>query len=324
MPVLRHECSKRSKMLHYNRQILPYFQRANNMAANRNACHKWEELLMKKEQTEMICNSQMESFEERRRKVQQFHMTSDIFFGKVLEDREACQEVARILLKDPGMIVREVKSQYSIRNIESHSVVLDIIAENMDGKMVNIEMQISGSGDPQKRVRYYAASIDMSFLEKGVPYDNLPDVYLIFITEKDFLKQKCGIYYIGRTIIGQEEMIDNGVHEVYANLTYTCSDQKINELLKYMKKSESSYKTDVFPNVVKKVKFLKEQREGVNMMCRIMEEERAEGKAEGEKLGIERYSQLIIKLTMDGRQDDIIKAASDTSVLQELYKEYQL
>lgn len=283
---------------------------------------------MQKEQTEMVRDSQIGAYEERKKKVQRFNMTSDIFFGKVLEDREACQEVVRILLRNSGINIKEVKVQYSIRNMENHSVVLDILAEDIDGKMINLEMQVSGNEEHQRRVRYYAASIDMSFLEKGVPYDKLPDVYLIFITEKDFLNQGLGIYYIGRTIMDKGVMIDNGIHEVYANLTHQCSDASINELLDYIKKSDSNYQTKTFPNVVRKVKFLKEQKEGVDTMCKILEEERAEGKAEGkaegEKAGTERYSQLIINLTAAGRQDDIIKAATDSSVLQELYKEYQI
>ena len=75
---------------------------------------------------------------------------------------------------------REVKAQYSIRNIENHSVVLDILAEDTRGKLINIEMLIQDDGNHQRRVRYYH--------EKGVPYEALPDIYLIFITKRDFFK----------------------------------------------------------------------------------------------------------------------------------------
>lgn len=83
---------------------------------------------------------------------------------------------------------REVKAQYSIRNIENHSVVLDILAEDTRGKLINIEMLIQDDGNHQRRVRYYHSSIDMSYHEKGVPYEALPDIYLIFITKRDFFK----------------------------------------------------------------------------------------------------------------------------------------
>ena len=236
---------------------------------------------------ESYCGNRMDSYEERRNKVRRFQLTSDIFFCKVLEDKEACQEVIRILLGHPSLVVKDVKTQYSIRNIENRSVVLDVLAEDTDGRMVNIEMQVSEDEDHQRRARYYQASMDMSFLEKGCPYEELPELYLIFITEKDFLNQKTGICYIDRVVRSRGTVTDNGVHEVYANLTYGCEDEKIDELLRYMKRSDCDYQTEVFPNVVRKVRYLKEQKEGVEIMCKILEEEREQGIRIGVKRGIE-------------------------------------
>lgn len=104
----------------------------------------------------------------------------------------ACQEVVRILLDKPEFVLKEVKAQYSIRNVENHSVVLDILAEDVKRLLVNMEMQVRDDMDHQKRVRYYQASIDVSCLEKGVPYGEISDIYVIYITEKDFLKLEKG------------------------------------------------------------------------------------------------------------------------------------
>lgn len=283
-------------------------------------------------ETQAFQESGLEAYEERRKKVQRFNLTSDVFFGKVLEDKNTCQEVIRILLDNPDIRVKQVKAQYAIRNLENHSVVLDILAENSDGKLVNIEMQVTDDDHHQKRVRYYQASIDMSYLEKGVPYDKIPDIYLIYITERDFFNQNCGIYYIDRTIRNHGKVIDNGIHEIYANLMNKCGNERIDELLAYFKNSVSDYQTEAFPHLVEKVKFFKEKKEGVEFMCKILEEERNEGRDEGRSEGLAegakaeagRYSQLIIRLAETGRQDDIIKAASDMEVLQELYREFEL
>lgn len=201
--------------------------------------------------------SRMDFYEERRKKVQQFNMTSDVFCGKVLEDRSACEEVIRIILDEPGFTVKEVKAQYSIRNIENRSVILDILAEDTSGRMVNIEMQIRNDGDNQRRVRYYQASIDMSCLEKGVPYDELPELYLIFI-------------------------------------------------------------------VVRRVKFFKEKEKGVEGMCRILEEERNEGREEGRKEGSDRINELNRRLIKDGRNEDMVKSLEEPEYQEQLLKEYNL
>lgn len=264
--------------------------------------------------------SRMDSYEERRKKVQHFNMTSDVFFGKVLEDKSACEEAVRIILGEPGFTVKEVKTQYSIRNIENRSVILDILAEDTGGKLVNIEMQIRNDGDNQRRVRYYQASIDMSCLEKGVPYGELPDLYLIFITEKDFFAHKLGIYYIERRLKNIGNTVDNGIHEIYVNLEFECSDEKINELLSYMKNSDSSYQTETFPNIVRRVNFFKEKEKGVESMCRILEEERNEGRKEGS----DRINELNRRLLRDGRNEDMVRSLEEPEYQEQLLKEYNL
>lgn len=278
--------------------------------------------------TGSVSDLQLSSYEERRKKVRQFNMTSDVFFCKVLEDKHACEEVIRIMLNEPEFEVIEVKAQYSIRNIENHSVVLDILAVDTAGKLINIEMQVQDEGDHQRRVRYYHSSIDMSYLEKGVPYGALPDIYLIFITKKDFFKYHNGIYYVERVLKNIGSIVDNGVHEIYANLECPCDNEKINELLTFMKHSDGSYQTAAFPNVVKKVRFLKEKGEGIESMCKILEEERCEGRKEGIiegiKVGSDRINELNRRLIKDGREEDIVESLKKPEYQEQLLKEYNL
>ena len=64
----------------------------------------------------------LKTYEEKRKQAGEFNLTSDLFAGKVFEDREACQELCRILLQDNKIIIKNVKTQYAIRNLENHSV----------------------------------------------------------------------------------------------------------------------------------------------------------------------------------------------------------
>lgn len=222
----------------------------------------------------------LESYEEKRAKVRQFNLTSDIFFGKVMEDKAACQELIRILTKEK-LTVKEVKTQYSIRNVENHSVVLDVLAEDENGKVINVEIHPQEDEDHVKRVRYYLGSIDMSFLEKGCPFENLPEVYLIYITEKDFIGKDLAIYHVDRILRDCEELLDNGVHEIYVNLQADAKEPAQQELLRYIRFSDRAHETPSFPHLADRVYTLKEKKEGVEIMCSIIERERAEGKAEG-------------------------------------------
>lgn len=188
------------------------------------------------------------------------------------------------------------------------------------GKLINIEMLIQDDGDHQRRVRYYHSSIDMSYHEKGVPYEALPDIYLIFITKRDFFKYRSGIYYVERILKDIGATVDNGVHEIYANLECPCDNEQIDELLSYMKHTDSHYQTDIFPNVVRKVRFFKEKEEGIECMCKILEEERREGRKEGS----DRINELNRRLLKDSREVDILKSLKEPGYQERLLMEYNL
>ena len=232
--------------------------------------------------------STIETYEDQKKRVSAFNLTSDLFAGKVFEDVGACQELCRILLRDEGIVLKSVKTQYVIRNLGTHSVELDILAEEISGNLINVELQMYTELTPFKRIRYYLSGIDMSILEKGRPYYELPDVTAIYITKEDFIGGKRGHYDRNITTDGQKitTFLDNGLYENYFNLEYPTDDEKINELLGYLKKSDPFYQTENFPRIVERVKYFKIQKEGVTIMCEIADRIRQEGKEAGKAEGI--------------------------------------
>lgn len=224
-----------------------------------------------------------ETFEDKKQRIAVFNLTSDLFAAKVFEDIGACQELCRILLQDERIVLRNVKTQYVIRNFENHSVELDILAEEISRNLINVELQMYKEPAPFRRTRYYLSSIDMSILEKGRLYYELPDVTVIYITKEDFIGGKRGHYNKSITTDGQKKIIhpDNGQYENYFNLEYPTDDVKINELLGYLKNSDPFYQTENFPRIVERVKYFKVQKEGVTIMCEIADRIRQEGRATG-------------------------------------------
>ena len=239
----------------------------------------------------------IEAYEEKRKRVQEFNLTSDLFAGKVFEDILAAQELCRILMQKPDLILRNVKTQYVIRNLESHSVQLDILAEEINGSLISIELQMYKEAAPFRRTRYYTSCIDVSILEKGKEYDELPTVTVLYITATDFIGGKKGFYQIRRTVqedgsvVGKN--VDNGLCEKYFNLKYPTTDEKANELLNYLKDSDPFYQTEYFPRIVERVNYYKIQEEGVRVMCEIADRIRQEGKIEGK---IESIMELLDEL----------------------------
>lgn len=149
--------------------------------------------------------------------------------------------------------------------------------------IINIEIQMYQENAPLRRSRYYLSSIDMDILEKGRPYQSLPDVTIVYLTGHDFIGDKRGRYDICRKPDGQDVTmrLENGLHERYYNLEYPTDDRKVNELLRYFRHSDPFYKTENFPAIVERVKFFKVKKEGVTIMCEIADRIRREGKIEG-------------------------------------------
>ena len=218
------------------------------------------------------------TYEEKRELVKEFNLTSDLFAGKVFEDVAACQELCRLLLRDRTVALKSVRTQYAIRNLETRSMELDIMAERKGGGVVGIEIQMYEETSPLKRTRYYLSGIDMSILEKGKDYDRLPTVAMVYLTDKDFLGGGRGSYLIERKVNDRESSsiadigtryavnVSNGVKERYYNLECPTGDEKLDELFAYFKDSDPYYRTETFPRIVERVRHFKVNEKGVNVM----------------------------------------------------------
>lgn len=125
--------------------------------------------------------------------IQELNLTSDLLASVVFEDIVAVQDMLRILTGISDLKVLRVEPQRSYRNLYGHGSVLDVWAEDRKNVQYNIEIQIAENEDHLKRSRFIQSRIDSRSLGSGMSYDELPDLYLIFITAKDFLHVKTGL-----------------------------------------------------------------------------------------------------------------------------------
>lgn len=202
--------------------------------------------------------------------MQQLQLTSDIFFSIVLEDIEVCQEVIRIITGENLEIV-EVKNQQTILQIDNHSIRIDIWAKDVTGRQIGIEMHPQSGEDRVKRNRYNIASIDVNTFQKSKEYKELADVIAIYITNADFLKTKKGVNKVVRYIDETDKKIPNGITEYYICLSCKGKNVEQTELLQYMVDSNGISESKYFPNLVKRVQYLKSKREEVRRMCEIID-----------------------------------------------------
>lgn len=211
----------------------------------------------------------MQTYEEQRAFVSKLNVIDDVFFQKMAEDKEVCEEILRIILEKPDLVVIESQTQRFLRNVGSHSVILDLLCQDKAGAYFNIEVQKADDDNHQKRIRFNRSNIDTMFVEKGIQYKDLPDVYLIFISKFDPFQENRTIYHINRVIEETGTVVENGVHEVYVN-TAINDGTDISELMQFFKRSVGEHKN--FQKLSNKVKYFKESQKGVIEMCQLVEE----------------------------------------------------
>lgn len=210
--------------------------------------------------------------------VDELRPIDDTFIRKLAEDREVCEELLQIVTGNPKLRVVNNTIQKNIHNIDTRSVTVDLLCTDEENDYFSVEVQ-KADDDHQKRVRYNGACVQILSLEKGMKFGELPDVYMVYITEKDIFKRGRTIYHFDRVIRETQEVMDNGYYEIYVNAEVYDGT----ELAEYMEifSSMGIHEDTRFPKICSAVKYYK-QGKGRETMCAAVEEyarEYAEEKA---------------------------------------------
>ena len=132
-------------------------------------------------------------------RIKNFRLMDDDFLTKCFEKDTVCtQLVLRINLNKPDLVVLDVRTQVFVANLLKRSVKLDIVATDSEGRRINVEVQREDRGAGRRRARYNASMMDSISLEKGTDFDQLPEVYIIFITEHDVMGKGRPLYQVER------------------------------------------------------------------------------------------------------------------------------
>jgi len=203
-------------------------------------------------------------------RIKAFRLLDDIFFNKCLEDARDCVElILRIILNMPDLTVIEVRTQVSVDNLLNRSLRLDILATDSTGARFNIEIQRSDTGAGQRRARFHSSMMDTHLLHKGQDFDALPETYVIFITENDVIGYGKPLYRIERWIEDIGVRFMDGAHIVYVNGAYR-GESPIGKLMHDFACADPS---EMYYEVLaERVKYFKENKKGMDSMCKILEE----------------------------------------------------
>ena len=200
--------------------------------------------------------------------IRNFRLMDDDFMSKVFEDKTCAEFLLQIILNRDDLIVQEVHGQHDLKNLQGRSVRLDILAIDKSNQVYNIEVQRSDRGAGAKRARYNSSLLDANLTEAGDAYDALNETYVIFITENDILKSGLPIYHVDRIIQETGKPFGDETHIIYVNSQ--IKDET--ELGKLTHDFSCTDPKDMYYKILAdRVRYFKEDKEGVLTMCREME-----------------------------------------------------
>ena len=179
-------------------------------------------------------------------------------------------------MEDDKIRVTKSKTEYSVTGLSSHSVQLDLLAMDEHKRFFNVEIQTESSSAPPQRARYYVGAVDTGHFPKGEDYRKLFDTYVIFITKEDVLGEGRPIYHVQRIIKESGNNFNDGSHIIYVNGEISDDTTTLGRLVHDFACVNSK---DIYDETFKEcVKNCKETKEGIQTMCKIIDEIEQEGR----------------------------------------------
>ena len=222
-------------------------------------------------------------------KIKELRLMDDDFFSEALDEKtEVVEYILNTILERDDIKVKSTKAQVEYKSATKRSIKLDIQAEDVNGRLMDIEIQRSDRGSGVRRARFHSSMIDRALLSKGDDFEDLVDTYVIFITEKDKFGMGIPLYHIERKISEMDNaLFGDGAHILYVNGEYRNLEHPVGSLMHDFNCKDA--KDMVNPLLAEEVRYLKETEGGRSQMSRLLEEMRnevaekakAEGKAEG-------------------------------------------
>ena len=179
---------------------------------------------------------------ERRKKMRKpfddLTIVDDYIFCLVMQDKSICTTLLNMVLANSIGPITDITYQKTFDQVGyAKGIRLDVWVTGSNGNVYDVEMQTTNKQDLAKRLRYYQSVIDVSSLEKGSYYTDLPDSFILFFCPFDYLDSGLPVYTF-KTICSEDKTIvlPDGVTKVIINsaAAYKETDPEFKAFLEYM------------------------------------------------------------------------------------------
>ena len=197
--------------------------------------------------------------------------TDDFMFCKAMQNPRLCKKLIEMILFDTIGKIAYISIQHNINTYEqAKSVRFDVLVQAESGKFYDVEMQVSNERNIPKRMRFYQAAIDISFLDKGNSYNNLNDSFIIFICLFDVIGKNRPVYTFENLCIEDKNTpLQDGSRKVIINADAfnNAKNKALKGFLEYLKtgKTKSEF-TRRIEAVIQTIKENEQARQEYRLM----------------------------------------------------------
>ena len=218
----------------------------------------------------------LQTLEEKKALVKKFNVFDDTFFEMVAKDKDAVEDILRIIFHEPELEIVELIPQSSVKNLYGRSVRLDALCRMKDGSYIDVEIQKADDDNHLKRTRFNASCITANVSEPGENFENVKDVYVVYISKFDVFNKGRRLYHVGRAILDFSDVtpVNDGEKFIYVNgstnVSADAEDEDVAELMEFFKNSNGM--NEKFKNLSERVDELKNEESEVLAMCQLIED----------------------------------------------------
>ncbi len=238
-----------------------------------------------------------------RKSFDELTITDDYMFCTVLQDEALCKTLLQSVL---GTEIGEIKNltyQKTITAGSKKSIRLDVCAGDSTGTIYDIEMQTTNEKNLANRMRYYQAALDVSILNKGMDYNELPRTYILFFCPFDYIGAGLSKYTF-KSICEENKTLalEDGTTKILLNSKAAGyeADSDLKAFLEYMngQKNNNEFITKL-DHIIQEIKQNDERRQEYMMLSAFEADVRRQGIQQGIQQGVQ---QSLIKTVLNMKE----------------------
>lgn len=227
-----------------------------------------------------------------------FRPIDDTFMRIMFRDNLPLAEyVLRVIIgKDDLRLTKEETQKDLVRLVGARGLCLDVHGIDDNNQQYDLEVQRADAGARPERARYHAGALDVENLNAGQEFEELPTTYIIFITENDIFKARRALYPIGHINTVTGDVFEDRQHVLYVNASYKGEDSLGQLMHDFLCSDPDDMYTEL---MAERARYLKSNPEGVEIMCKVMEDMREDVE---QRLTLDTIKKLMTKLKYTAKQ----------------------